>query len=137
MLLYPGILRLPSKRTLHFTPSTSWFSNALDKQLQDTVSEQIPQHLAKFLTLVLDEVFIKVFFEKHSGALVGYSDIGEVNNLLADYENEYKESARTPRPLAKRMLVFMIRGLFITLKFLYVQFPVVSCKGANLMPLIC
>lgn len=34
------------------------------------------------------------------------------------------------------MLVFMVCGLFTTLKFPYVQFPVVSCKGANLMPLI-
>ena len=59
-----------------------------------------------------------------------------MNNLLADYEKEYKELGRTPRPLAKRMLVFMIHGLFTTLKFPYVQFPVVSCMGANLMPLI-
>ena len=112
-----GILCLPSERTLrdywHFASSISGFSNALDKQLQDAVSEQIPQHLAKFVTLVLDEMFIKegLFFEKHSGALVGYSDIGEVNNFLADYKKEYKELGRTPRPLAKCMLVFMIRGL--------------------------
>ena len=72
-----GILRLPSERTLqdywHFAPASSGFSNALDKQLQDAVSEQTPQHLAKFVTLVLDEMFIKegLFFEKHSGAFVG------------------------------------------------------------------
>ena len=137
-----GVLRLPSERTLrdyrHFAPSTAGFSKALDKQLQDAISEQVPQHLAKYVTLVLDEMFIKegLFFDKHSGALVGYSDIGEVNNLLADYEREYKASGRTPKPLAKRMLVFMVRGLFTTLTFPYVQFPVVSCKGPNLMPLV-
>lgn len=93
-----GVLHLPSERTLrdyhHIAPSTSGFSKALGKQLQDALSEQTPQHLAKYVSLVLDEMFIKegLFFDKHSGALVGYSDIGGVNNMLADYEREYKTS---------------------------------------------
>ena len=89
-----GVLHLPSERILrdyrHVAPSTSRFSKVLDKQLQDVVSEQTPQHLAKYVSLVIDEMFIKegLFFDKHSGALVGYSDIGDVNNFLADYERE-------------------------------------------------
>ena len=33
-------------------------------------------------------------------------------------------------------LVFMIRGLFTSLKFSYVQFPAVSTKGSSLFPLL-
>ena len=40
------------------------------------------------------------------------------------------------RPLAKCMLVFMIRGLFTSLKFPYTQFPTVSNKGSSLFPLL-
>ena len=90
------------------------------------------------MSVVIDEMIIKkgLCFDKHFRALVRYSDIGDVNNLLADYEKDYKKSGRTPRPLAKRLLVFMVHGLFMTLKFPYVQFPVITCKGANLIPLI-
>jgi len=34
------------------------------------------------------------------------------------------------------MLVFMVRGLFNNLKFLYVQFPASSTKGTQLFPLL-
>ena len=34
------------------------------------------------------------------------------------------------------MLMFMVRGLFASLKFLYVQFPVASTKGSDIFPLI-
>ena len=34
------------------------------------------------------------------------------------------------------MLVFMIRGLFTSLKFRYVQFPAVSTKGSSSFPLL-
>ena len=58
-----GVLHLPSERILrdywHVAPSTSGFSKVLDKQLQDAVLEQTPQHLAKYVSLVIDEMFIK------------------------------------------------------------------------------
>ena len=74
---------------------------------------------------------------KSTGSLVGYSDLGEVNNLLAAVEQHSKEpDAAQQRPLAKYMLVFMIRGLFNSLKFPYVQFPASSTKGAQLFPLL-
>ena len=68
--------------------------------------------------------------------LVGYADLGEINNLLLDYEQQYNDSGRMPRPLAKCMLVFMVRGLFTSLKFPYVQFLAASTKGADIFPLL-
>ena len=45
-------------------------------------------------------------------------------------------SGRTPRPLGKLMLVFMIRGLFTSLKFPYIQYPAASVKGEHIFPLV-
>ena len=73
-------------------------------------------------------------FNKASGALVGFHDLGEVNDLLSDMEREVK-NPNTRRLLAKVMLVFMIRGLFTSMKFPYVQFAANSTKGATLFPL--
>ena len=64
--------------------------------------------------------------------LVGYADLGEINNLLLDYEQQYNDSGRMPHPLAKCMLVFMVRGVFTSLKFPYMQFPAASTKGADI-----
>jgi len=61
-----------------------------------------------------------LFYDKHIGALVGYADLGETKNILHDYEQHLETSGRQPRPLAKCMLVFMVRGLFTSLKFPYI-----------------
>ena len=68
--------------------------------------------------------------------LVGYADLGEINNLLLDYEQQYNNSGRISCPLAKCMLVFMVRGLLTSLKFPYVQFPAASTKGADIFLLL-
>ena len=64
--------------------------------------------------------------------LVGYADLGKINNLLLDYKQQYNTLGRISCPLAKCMLVFMVRGVFTSLKFPYVQIPAVSTKGADI-----
>ena len=61
--------------------------------------------------------------------------MGEVNNLFMELEQE-KKSATYRRSLAKCVLVFMIRGLFTTLKFPYAHFPTTSTMGAELFPIL-
>ena len=82
------MLALPSDCTLrdykHSSPSRVDFSAELDAE----VLQQKSIHLAKYVGLVLDEMYVKedLYFNKHTGELIGYSDLGGVSNLLADYE---------------------------------------------------
>ena len=137
-----GVITLPSDRTLrdyrHASSSTSGFSVETDQELLTAIQQQKPQHLAKYVGIILDEMHVKegLFFDKHTGCLVGFSDLGETNNLLSDYEQQFYTQGRTPRALGKLMLVFMIRGLFTSLKFPYVQFVAASVKGEHIFPLI-
>jgi len=137
-----GVISLPSERTLrdyrHSSPSTAGFSKATDLDLLEAVSQQTPKSLSKYVAIVLDEMHVKegLYFDKHTGNLVGYSDLGEINNVLLDYEQHLENSGRTPRPLSKCMLVFMVRGLFTSLKFPYLQYPASSTKGADIFPLL-
>ena len=137
-----GVLTLPSDRTLrdykHSSTSRIGFSYELDLELFEAVAKLRPQNLAKYVGLTLDEMHVKegLCFDKHTGTLIGYSDLGEVNNLLSDYEQQLSTSEETPRLLGKCMLMFMVRGLFTNLKFPYVQFPANSTKGANIFPLV-
>jgi len=58
-------------------------------------------------------------YDKSTGTLTDYSDMGEVNNLLMAAEEKIKDpSSNIQRPLAKRMLVIIVRGLFTSMKFL-------------------
>jgi len=100
----------------------------------ERVNSQTPEHLAKYVGIVLDEIYVKesLVYDKHSGSLTGYSDMGEVNNLFMELEQE-KKSATYRRSLAKCVLVFMIRGLFTTLKFPYAT---TSTMGAELFPIL-
>ena len=69
---------LPSEPILrdycHFASSTTGFSKDTYMQLLDLIANQSPPGLAKYLTLVIDEMYIKegLVFNKKSGALIGF-----------------------------------------------------------------
>ena len=66
-----GLFHLPSERTLqdyrHFSSSTTGFSKSLDEQLLEQVGSQKPENLAKYVGLVLDEMYVKesLVYDKH------------------------------------------------------------------------
>ena len=135
-----GVINFPSDRTFrdyrHSSSAKAGFSKETDSELFEAIAQQKPRHLAKYVGLTLDEMHVKegLFFDKHTGALVGYSDLGEINNILSDYEKQLSASHSTQRPMA--ILVFMVRGFFTSLKFPYVQFPAASTKGGDIFPLV-
>ncbi len=81
----------------------------------------------------MDEMHIRegLVYDKHSGALLGFTDLGNVNNLLAEFERSLSSDAPTER-LSKSMLVIMVRGLFTRLQFPYAQFACSSVTGDQL-----
>ena len=64
-----------------------------------------------------------------TGAIVGFTNLGEVNSHLSEFEASTKDSDDSREPLANSMLVFMVRGLFNDLEFPYAQFPCTSLAG--------
>lgn len=55
-------------------------------QLLDLLKSQEPSEQAKYVTVVMDEMYVRegLVFQKSSGALIGYTDLGEINNMLND-----------------------------------------------------
>ena len=69
-------------------------------------------------------------YDKHSGALIGFANIGDTNQQLLKFEKLAQgEEEIENASLAKTMLVFMVRGLFSSLQFPYVQFPFAKVYG--------
>ena len=61
------------------------------------------------------------------GALVGFSNTGDINSHLNAFEKSLVEGKK--EPLAQSMLVLMVRGLFSKLEFAYAQFPCNELSG--------
>ena len=82
------------------------------------------------MMLLMDEMHVKegLVFDKHSGELIGFANLGDMNEHTAKLE-----TIKTAiQPLAKSTLVLMIRGLLSGFQFPYAQFPCSKLTGEQL-----
>ena len=89
----------------------------------------------KYVCLVFDEVKIKedLVYNKNTAKIIGFTNLGDINNQLLELE---RSETGSQCPLVTNMLVFMVRGLFLKLEFLYAQFPYASLSGNQLFPMV-
>lgn len=131
-----GCVYLPSQRTLrdytYFNSTTIGFSIQVDQQLLDVA--KLENKLNQYVLLVLDEMYIKeeLVYDKHEGELIGFSNLGNINNHLLKFEASLKSDSQDVQ-LAKSMLVLMVRGLFSKLNFPYAQFACAKLTGDLLL----
>jgi len=80
----------------------------------------------------LDEIHIKenLVYKKHSGSLIGFTNLGNVNNHLLSFKWEVDHMNLDGMPLVKLMMTFMAEGLFTSLQFPYAQFSVQIFQGS-------
>ncbi|XP_019858496.1 PREDICTED: uncharacterized protein LOC109586734, partial [Amphimedon queenslandica] len=135
-----GCIALPSQRTLrdysNAVKAEAGFSSQVDNQLLLASKLMTSAKYHNLIVVLIDEMHIRedLVYNKHTGKLVGFTDIGDINNHLMRFEKSL-DSENTPPPLAKSMVSFMVKGLFTFLKFPYAQFPCVSLVGEQLFPL--
>lgn len=118
-----GCLRLPSQRTLrdysNCIRASAGFSTEVDHQLFQAANLASCEEWQKFVCLLIDEMHIRedLVYNKHTGTLVGFCNLGEINDHLLSFERSLDaESGDAQTPLAKTMMVFMVRGLFTPLR---------------------
>ena len=85
----------------------------------------------KCVLLLLDEMHIRedLVFDKHTGAMIGFTNLGDINDHLLHFEQSLSDGAPASPKLAKTMMVFMVRGLFSKLQFAYAQFLFADLSG--------
>ena len=132
-----GCIHLPSQRTLrdysHCVKSGAGFTADVDDQLirAAKLSSESPEW-HKLVIILIDEMHVKegLVYNKHSGKMIGFVDLGEVNNQLIAFEQSLESSSKAPVPvLANSMLVMMVRGIFTQLRYVYAQFPRARITG--------
>ena len=71
------------------------------------------------------------------GSLTGFVDIGSISNHLSKFQHQIEQrSCSYQPPLAKSMLVVMVRGLFSGLQFPYVQFPCCALRSYQMFDIL-
>ena len=130
-----GCISLPSQRTLrdysNAVKAVPGFSNDVDHQLKEAAQVSTSKEWEKLVVLLLDEMYIKedLVYEKHEGILVGFVDLGSVNDHLLAFEHSLDADTNESTNLAKSVMTFMVRGLFTSLRYPYVHFLCSSVTG--------
>ena len=141
LLRKSGCIHLPSQRTLHdythHSLPVAGFSVDIDLQLIENAGLQSLQEFEKHVYLIGDEMHIKedLVYDKVSGELIGFVNLGDIANHLQDLEQQLQTSNESSPPLATTVFIFMVRGLFIKLNFPYATFPAKSVSADQLLPL--
>lgn len=58
-------------------------------------------------------------YDKHSGKLAGFVNLGEINSHLTQFEQSIEGEDSIQPVLAKSMIAFMVKGLFSDVRFPY------------------
>lgn len=76
------------------------------------------------MILIIDEMKIRddLVYDKSGSQLLGFINLGDVNNQLLDLEQEVT-CDKTHQHIASQMLTLMVRGIFFKLEFPYASFP--------------
>lgn len=140
-----GVLKLPSDRTLrdyrNVIHGKAGLQHEVDDQLLKEVNSKNTNNTNAYVSLVFNEVKIQedLVYDKHTAELIGFTDVTDINEHLLKFEKMCSDDESTvinnPQ-LATHMLVFIVRGLFSSLKFPYTQFPEITLSGEMLYPIV-
>ena len=130
-----GCIHLPSQRTLcdysHCIESGTGFSTEVDQHLLNAAKLESSPDWHRLLVLLMDEMYVKesLVYDKHTGKMIGFTDLGDVNNCLISLEQALSSEVEQDPPLARSMMVFMVRGIFTSFQYIYAQFPCSTLTG--------
>ena len=136
-----GVLKLPGLTTLrdytYWSKVESGFSETAIEYVMDEMNWPQREPHQKYVTLLHDEMKIQsdLVYDKTTGNLVGFVDLGETNNRLRAYEQALNKNEAPEHSIAKQMLVFMIRGLFYNFTYPIASFPTTNTLADEIFSL--
>ncbi|XP_053385111.1 uncharacterized protein LOC128550306 [Mercenaria mercenaria] len=129
-----GFIQLPSERTLFDYTSLVKKGTGFQPDIVNILMDETSKFDGhqRIVGMLQDEVRIKsdLVYNRHSGELVGFVDLGNVSNDLTTLN----ENNSTVKPLARYVLVLMIRGVSSNLKFPLAHF---ATNGVTSDQLFC
>ena len=92
-----GFIKLPSERTLfdytHYYTNKVGFQDDVNQQLVEEINKLLLPDSRKFVALLSDEMKIKegLVYNKHTGEIVGFTSLGDINDNLLQLEQESEQ----------------------------------------------
>ena len=123
-----GFIHLPSERTLrdftHYFREKPGFQKEIIQQLMKEARINELDEIQKHVVVAFDEMPIKedLVYDKHTGKVIGFVNLGDVNNQLNALEIACNSDKQKPLEVATHMLALMVRGLVTRLQFPYAHF---------------
>ena len=135
-----GFVTLPSERTLfdytNYIQKGCGFQSDIITMLHNEIygSKKFEQHQT-IVGLLHDEIRIKsdLVYNKHSGELIGFLDLGGIGNDIQNMEESVKKENK---PLARYVLVLMVRGVSSNIKFPLAHFATNGVTSDQLFPIL-
>ena len=123
---------------LYTDPGTGFNIDVMDRLKHNIKFDSLKPH-QKNVSLIWDEIHIKsgLAFSRPTGKLIGYTEMGDINNDLKAFERQLEQEEDEDRELATIVLTFMVRGLFT-----YCNYPIGffashnGFDGSQLYPLV-
>ncbi|XP_070547240.1 uncharacterized protein [Ptychodera flava] len=124
-----GFIKLPSQRTLydysHYMKSATGFQVDAVEMLKEEAHKRNMYSNDKpwnnYVGILQDEVKVKedLVYDHHTGELIGYVDLDKTGNQLVNLEHILNGEGRDKQgpPLAKFVLLLMVRGIGSDLKY--------------------
>ena len=127
-----GALILPSERVLrdyknYFKPGAGIAKEKIE-ELKEKTSQYVG--IQKYVAVVMDEMKLQenLVFDKTSGELIGYIDLGDPLTTFANVDENTD-------PIASHALAFLVRGLCTNLKHVVAYYFTGNVTSFQLMPL--
>lgn len=112
-----GFIELPHRTTLNqytsFTSSGTGFNPDIIKRFCEDLEIEKLKKYEKQTNLLFDEIKIKsgLVYSKSSGRVVGFTEMGDINEELDQFDREFEQDVPKTKELATYVLAFMARGL--------------------------
>ena len=115
------------------------FSNEVD-HLKRAATVSTSKKLEKLVTLFLDEMYIEenLIYEKHDGIIVGFVNLGSVNDHLLAFEHFFNAGTDDESRFGKECYdLYGERALSFAVEPIHVcPLPVLLCNGRPTLPAI-
>lgn len=82
----------------------------MDQQLIDLAKIDSCPEKDKYVIIIMDEMHIRedIVYDKHTGAILGFTNLGDLNNHLLEFEKTVVNDGEEKVELAKSMMVIMV-----------------------------
>ena len=136
-----GFIRLPSERTLrdysNYFKSKTGYQVEVNRELQKESKVLTLPDSKKHVALIIDEMKVKenLVYDKHSGEIVGFTSLGDINDELEAIAGRCENPQQRP-DVAKHVLVIMVRGILFKLDYPLAHFATTSLTGEHLFPIV-